>query len=122
MLYDGGMCVGCVEALEWVRDLEGFDTEMRDRVWRRMAYEFDKGIPVKPTYRKGVYGRKYDQYTCGRCGFVLHLPIDKYCSNCGQKVTTKDYRSGKDWHHYEQVAREKYEQLTFDFCKEESDG
>ena len=124
MNYDGGQCVGCNDALEWVQELKDVDTEMRDKVWRRMAYEFDKGIPTKPKFHKGQYGHKYDNYTCGHCGVIVHLPIDKFCYNCGSKIMQPD-PNGKTaddgFHHYEAVSREKYEQLVFDF-EEASNG
>ena len=117
MNYGGGTCTGCNEALEWVRDLKGVDQEMRERVWSRMAYEFDKGVPTKPHFHKGQYDHKYDHYTCGHCGFIVHLPIDKFCANCGFKIMQVDPARKDDFHRYEQIAREKYEQLTFDFTK-----
>lgn len=41
-------------------------------------------IGAKPRLNKGVHGKKYDNYTCGECGFVLQI-TDNYCPNCGTR-------------------------------------
>lgn len=120
MNYDGGQCVGCDDALEWVRDLKGVDEDMRDKVFRRMAYEFDKGVPTRPKFHKGLYGKQYDSYTCGHCGFVLSISTDKFCANCGSMIMKPDPNgraADGGFHHYQVIERQRYEQLTFDFVE-----
>lgn len=105
MNYTGGQCVGCNTALMWVRNLTGVNDEIRDRVWNRMAYEFDKDIPTMPKNHKGLYGHKYDTYTCGHCGSGIRIEIDKYCPNCGYLIGRNDLH---------QKQREEYEQMTLE--------
>lgn len=83
---DYGPCVGCEEALHWVENIETADTEKKERVLRRMEYEFDKDIPVKPKFHKGKYGSQYDSCTCGHCGCTIAEACWKYCPNCGFRI------------------------------------
>ena len=78
-----GPMVGCEDALSFVSSLP--ESETRDRVLRRMQYEFarEKGRRVK--FRKGVHGKKYDSYTCGNCGFVVSV-VYTFCPNCGFSI------------------------------------
>lgn len=119
MNYDGGTCVGCIDALQWVRNLSGVETEMRDRVWNRMAYEFDKGVPIEPKFHAGKYGHKYDNYTCGRCGFGIDPVIAQYCQNCGQKIARYKALGNDRANNHEKKNREVYEQMVLDFCRED---
>lgn len=92
MSKDYGMMIGCNDALMWVQNLTGVNDQIRDRVLNRMAYEFDKDIPVRPKLHKGVHGHKYDHYTCGNCGAGINLPVDRFCPNCGFSIATKDWQ------------------------------
>ncbi len=85
MNADFGPMVGCETAITWVENLKGVDNNIKERVIRRMKYEFVKDIPVAPKFHKGKYGKKYDYMTCGQCGFGLSV-INKYCPNCGYAV------------------------------------
>lgn len=79
--------VGCKDALEWLRKLPVKPEEeiMKERVINRAEYEFLKDKPVAPKFHKGVYGKKYDSYTCGQCGFVISCH-DNWCPNCGFRI------------------------------------
>lgn len=81
-----GQCVGCEYALTWVENLTGVDEIIKERVLNRMRYEFDKDIPVKPKFRKGIYGKKYDNYSCGNCGYGGLQVHEVYCAHCGFRI------------------------------------
>ncbi len=74
--------VGCKDAIDWVTTLAP-DGEKKERVLKRMKYEFAKDIPVKPKFHPGKYGHKYDNWTCGNCGFGLSEVVYHFCPNCG---------------------------------------
>lgn len=40
---------------------------------------------AKPKFHKGLYGTKYDSYTCGNCGSGIDVIYD-YCPKCGYKL------------------------------------
>ena len=80
--------VGCNTALTWIENLSGVDNSIKERVLRRMRYEFKKDIPVAPKFHKGKYGKKYDYLTCGQCGFGITV-TDKYCPKCGYVIGDK---------------------------------
>jgi len=41
----------------------------------------------KPKYHNGHYGKKYDYWTCGQCGFTVKRGvIENYCCNCGYRI------------------------------------
>ena len=100
---DYGTMIGCNDAIKWVKDLQGVDEETKTRVLARMAYEFDKSIPIKPKFQKGLYSRLHDSYTCGNCGAVVTTAYYKYCYNCG-------FRIAREAH--EEKQREEFKQLT----------
>lgn len=105
-----GPMVGCRDALMWVGNLKDVNKEIQERVLRRMAYEFDKDIPVPRRYNKGKYGKKYDTYSCGNCGAGVDEAVWSYCPVCGFRICKSDY---------EKKIREEFEQLTiFDYLKE----
>ena len=82
-----GLMVGCETAITWVENLRDVNNNIQDRVLARMKYEFDKDIPVEPKYHKGVYGRKYDSYSCGNCGNTISRGVcSNYCDNCGFRI------------------------------------
>ena len=87
-----GPMVGCESAITWVENLKEVDEEIKVRVIRRMRYEFNKDMPVKPKFHKGKYGKKYDYFTCGQCGFCIDVTIDKFCPNCGYMVGKAEYK------------------------------
>ena len=41
---------------------------------------------MMPKFTKGKTSRLYDEYNCGRCGFIVRYDIYKYCPHCGQKI------------------------------------
>ena len=99
-----GMCVGCEDAIKWVENLTGVDEEYRTRVLNRMNYEFDKDRPVIPKYRPGVYGKKYDSYTCGHCGFGATI-IYHYCPNCGYAINWKDAHTREEYDRFRRLNK-----------------
>lgn len=79
-----GRMHGCEESLDFVRTLP--ESDKRDWTLRRMEYEFDRERRIKPTFRKGVYGKKYDNYSCGNCGYGGIERHENYCPNCGYAI------------------------------------
>jgi len=105
MSKDYGMMIGCNSSITWVKNLQGVNDSIKYRVLARMAYEFDKDIPVKPKLHKGIYGSKFDHYTCGNCGATIDEAYYNFCPNCG-------FRIAKTPLHEKQ--REEFTQLTLD--------
>ncbi len=91
MSKNHGPMVGCNTAITWIENLKGVDAVIQERVIARMRYEFDKDVPVKPRFHKGVCGRKNDYYTCGNCGAGISR-LDDYCSRCGFAIEKKEMR------------------------------
>lgn len=107
-----GEMIGAVDALKWLMSLPEDIT--RNRVIARFRYECDKGVPVPRKYRPGVYGHKYDTWTCGNCGYGLSEPHYRYCPNCGFAAASRDNA-------YQAKRRAEFEQMVFDFG-EANDG
>lgn len=76
--------------IEETIDLEKQDKELRENLQRmnhRFEYLVDQSDPVKPKYHKGIYGKKYDRWTCGNCGCEInHDVVQNYCWNCGHAI------------------------------------
>lgn len=82
-----GMMDSYDNCIAWVEALEVPDKDYKQRVLNRMRYERDKQIPVKPKFHKGHYGKKFDYYTCGKCGVTMKDGVgDNYCWNCGFRI------------------------------------
>ena len=84
----GTMC-GIDQAIDYLRDCQPRNSkdDMPGRIINRLRYVRDKDKGVKPKYHKGLYGKKYDSWTCGNCGRVLaHGVVENYCCNCGYAV------------------------------------
>ena len=79
-------------AVTWIRNLKDVDENIKARVLSRMEYEMDKSTPVKPKFHKGKYGKRYDTYTCGHCGFGIDVITSTYCNNCGFAIDKTDLR------------------------------
>ena len=86
------MC-GIDQAIEWLDSVKGNiqiplkrDADMPDRIIERMKYIRDKDAGVKPRFNKGIYGHKYDSWTCGNCGAGIPDVLPNYCRNCGYKI------------------------------------
>ena len=91
MVKETGPMVGCEAAITWVENLKDVDTNIRERVLRRMRYEFEKDIPVKPKFHKGKYGARYDHFTCGNCGCTIAEAWHEFCPKCGYRIGKKEY-------------------------------
>jgi rubrerythrin len=105
-----GTMTGAEDAVKWLMELP--QSETRDRVIQRFIYEADKGVAVPRKFHKGLYGHKYDQYTCGHCGYGLSEPQYKFCPNCG-------FRCADIGNEYQAKRRAEYEQLVFNFTEGE---
>lgn len=49
----------------------------------RLRFEVRKSVPIKPKIRRG---RLFDDYSCGKCGNIVHEETDKYCHKCGRAI------------------------------------
>lgn len=76
-----GMMCGYDTAIEWAERQP--ESTVKNCAIARMKYERDKVLPVKPKFHKGIYGKKFDSWTCGNCGAVILEAHWKYCPNCG---------------------------------------
>lgn len=86
-----GPMVGCETAITWIENLKDVDNNIKERVVRRMRYEFAKDMPVPPKFHKGRYGKKYDYFTCGNCGAGIDQVLNNFCPNCGFAISKKEY-------------------------------
>ena len=52
---------------------------------------------AKPKFRKGIYGKQYDNHTCGYCGAGMSV-IYNYCPTCGTRALWESPRclTGQD--------------------------
>lgn len=52
-----------------------------------VEYLVQKDLGSKPRYQPGKYGKKYDYWSCGRCGNVIKGDVsDNYCWHCGTRI------------------------------------
>lgn len=87
--------IGCKDALGYIAlMLPNF--EKRNEVIERVRYEFERDVPVKPKFIKGIHGMKYDSYSCGHCGNGGKQVIDKFCSNCGFAIDWRNRDERED--------------------------
>ena len=94
MRKEYGMMIGAKDAIEWLKLLPKSETV--------------KGVPVPRKYHKGVYGRRYDTWTCGHCGYGLSEAHYKFCPNCG-------FAAAGIHNEYQAKKREEFEQLCLTF-------
>ncbi len=94
-LTDGGRMMGGPEAIEFFERLDDvLDEDIKDEDFcndfthalNRCRYSVARDIPLEPTLHKGLYSKKYDHYTCARCGYIIRTE-DNYCPACGQLQT-----------------------------------
>ena len=88
-MSDIGTCCGIDQAIEYLKDCppryKGDDYP--ERIINRLRYLRDKDVGVKPKYHKGIYGKKYDTWTCGNCGALTRDSVrDNFCWNCGYRI------------------------------------
>ncbi len=76
-----GQMVSLDVAIQWAQSMP--DSADKQHSINRMRYERDKAVPVTPKFHKGMYGHKYDTYTCGNCGTRITEAWWRYCPNCG---------------------------------------
>lgn len=81
------MMVGIDGAIEWLELQASGNDEIPQRIINRLRYIQAKDEGVKPKFHKGIYGRKYDSWTCGNCGAGIRGSVgDNYCQNCGYRI------------------------------------
>ena len=83
----GTMC-GVDDAISHLESLQVLNhDETIERIINRLKYIRDKDTGIKPRFRKGLCGHKYDRYTCGHCGVTIRGDVvDNYCQNCGYRI------------------------------------
>ena len=82
-----GMCCSFDDAIAWAERQP--DSTVKECALNRMRYERDKALPVKPKFHKGIYGRKYDSWSCGQCGATISEADWNYCPKCGYMIGKK---------------------------------
>lgn len=98
-----GRMHGCEASLEYVRSLP--ESDLREWTLKRMQYEFEKEIPVKAKFHKGIYGKKYDSWSCGHCGKgAIHEVWYKYCPNCGFAIDFEEEKEEEQEAEFEQTS------------------
>jgi ribosomal protein L40E len=81
------MMVGIDEAVEWLEAKTFKADDMPNRIINRLRYVQAKDEGVKPKFHKGMYGKKFDSWTCGNCGAATLDGVgDNYCRKCGYKI------------------------------------
>ena len=96
-----GMMCGIDQAIEWLQTKTFKNDDMPGRIINRLRYIKAKDDGVKPKFRKGLYGRKYDAWKCGNCGTEGIDVQDNYCWNCGYRILwdnprcLTDYKGGE---------------------------
>lgn len=86
--YGDGRCVGAEEALEIFRARMPENRKEAERyecALNRYIYLAERLQSVKPKFHKGMYGKKYDSYTCGECGHTLSVGY-RFCPDCGREI------------------------------------
>lgn len=83
-----GMMCSYNDAIAWAERQP--DSTVKDCAIRRMRYERDKTMPVRPKYHKGHYGKKYDTWSCGNCGAGLPEAHWRFCPNCGFAIAKRE--------------------------------
>lgn len=83
----GGLMVGAEEALRILGEHKpDFDKDdLYERAINRFRYLANRVEPVEPKFHKGVYGHKYDSYTCGACGHTAERWY-RFCAGCGVEL------------------------------------
>lgn len=82
-----GMMCGIDQAIEWLQTKTMKIEDMPDRIINRLKYIKAKEDGVKPIFHKGVYGKKFDTWTCGNCGATTRDGVgDNFCRNCGYAI------------------------------------
>ena len=84
------MMVGTDEAIEYLENINDHRqdkelSEMGYRITNRIKYIRAKDTGKRPVLHKGIYGKKYDHYTCGNCACGLDIGYN-YCHNCGYLI------------------------------------
>lgn len=82
-----GIMCSIDDAIEWIQTKTLKSEDMPDRIVSRLKYIRDKDVGVKPKYHKGVYGKKFDSWSCGHCGTTLtHDVLNNFCHECGYRI------------------------------------
>ena len=97
MIYDGGMCIGGLEAVEYFESLPvpSGKENLRDQALNRIKYECAKGIgkklkitpPPKPGY--------HETRVCGHCGYGCYEPQHRFCPMCGTAILKNEHTEKK---------------------------
>lgn len=87
----GGQTIGGEDAVrffESVPDMldEAVKTEdfclEYERALNRVRFEVGKSVPIAPKVNKA----RFTSYSCGQCGFCLHMDTNQFCPHCGRAV------------------------------------
>lgn len=112
MIYDGGMCTGGLEAVDYFESLPvpSGKEELRDKALNRIKHECSKGIGCKlkvtPAPRKGFH----EVRQCGKCGTGIYEPQFRYCPICGTAILKNEHteRKVKEYEESHQISLEEW--------------
>ncbi len=91
----GGRMIGTEDAIDYLETFVAdavsqsevkLDSSEFDYMVNRFKYLANRVMPIKPKYLKGKYGKKYDSYSCGGCGFTVHYDVYTFCPKCGREI------------------------------------
>lgn len=96
-----GMMCGLDDAIKYLSECKprSKSDDMPLQIIERLKYIRDKEIGVRPKFHKGVYGRRYDSWTCGHCGTTIKQGVvGNFCGNCGFRILWDSCRclTGRD--------------------------
>jgi rubrerythrin len=75
------------ELPEMLGSMDEESCDQYERFANTVRYFVGLNAGAKPKYHKGMHGKKYDYWTCGKCGALIRDGVlDDYCGGCGTKI------------------------------------
>lgn len=86
-MSDIGMMCGLDEAIAYLSALHPVADDTPQRIINRLRHVQAKEEGVKPRFRPGIYGHKFDTWVCGHCGrdLIRGVTVD-FCDKCGYRI------------------------------------
>ena len=91
-----GMMMGVDGAIKTFCDLVPDDKKglLFERAMNRLKYLANRVAEEMPVFHKGIYGKKFDYYTCRSCGKTVHV-VDRFYSGCGKEIDWRNAKNGE---------------------------
>ena len=88
----GTMC-SIDDAISYLRGIQPGTDETPARIINRLQYMRAKENGVKPKFHPGIFGHKFDSWSCGNCGSIIKKDVlENFCSHCGYKIKWENPR------------------------------